>query len=159
MTINTGSLFIILLFCIQCMSFDERDFVIEHNMYRNQHSLPRLQWNDEIASWAQQWANHLKEHNSCHMDHRKPNKYGENIAWFSGRRANPHDVVKMWYEENRYYDYNSNHCSNGHSCGHYTQLMWRNTKEIGCGHSRCENTEVWVCNYDPPGNYNNRRPW
>jgi hypothetical protein len=42
--------------------------------------------------------------------------------------------------------------SNG--CGHYTQIIWRNTTEVGCGMATCSNgSEIWVCNYNPPGNY------
>jgi len=31
--------------------------------------------------------------------------------------------------------------------------VWRGTTEVGCGHSRCNGMDVWVCEYDPPGNW------
>ncbi len=36
--------------------------------------------------------------------------------------------------------------------GHFTQVVWRGTAEVGCGTMTCGGMDVWVCNYDPPGN-------
>jgi PadR family transcriptional regulator len=44
-------------------------------------------------------------------------------------------------------------------CGHYTQIVWSNTREVGCGVARDSNREVWVCNYNPPGNWIGERPY
>jgi len=38
------------------------------------------------------------------------------------------------------------------STGHFTQLAWVATTSIGCGVTQCGGLELWVCNYDPPGN-------
>jgi hypothetical protein len=52
---------------------------------------------------------------------------------------------------------------NSNGCGHYTQVVWRNTERVGCGYSTCQaqgfNFEVWVCNYDPPGNFIGQAPY
>jgi len=44
-------------------------------------------------------------------------------------------------------------------CGHYTQIVWRDTKQVGCGVARDNRREIWVCNYDPPGNWVGHRPY
>jgi pathogenesis-related protein 1 len=44
-------------------------------------------------------------------------------------------------------------------CGHYTQIVWRNTKAVGCAVGGKGAREVWVCDYDPPGNYVGQRPY
>lgn len=59
-------------------------------------------------------------------------------------------------------DYDSNTCSPGtcscisfqcNACGHYTQVVWRDSERLGCGVGDCTGGgEIWVCNYDPPGN-------
>ena len=36
--------------------------------------------------------------------------------------------------------------------GHFTQVVWRGTTAVGCGRSQCNGLDVWICQYDPPGN-------
>lgn len=42
--------------------------------------------------------------------------------------------------------------------GHYTQMVWHETRFLGCGVSQCRVSDtamrqVWVCLYYPPGNH------
>ena len=40
----------------------------------------------------------------------------------------------------------------GHT-GHYTQIVWKDTKEVGCAKISCDgNKTLWRCNYNPHGN-------
>jgi hypothetical protein len=34
--------------------------------------------------------------------------------------------------------------------------VWRSTKQVGCGHVQCQGNDIYVCNYDPPGNWEGR---
>lgn len=45
------------------------------------------------------------------------------------------DAVMLWYAESSRYDYEMNTCASGSVCGHFTQLIWKTTKRIGCGQS------------------------
>jgi hypothetical protein len=74
-----------------------------------------------------------------------------------GGRALPSDVVGDWASETRDYSYPTNTCAG--VCGHYTQLIWSDTREVGCAVARDPAREVWVCNYDPPGNWVGERPY
>ena len=67
------------------------------------------------------------------------------------------EVVEGWAAEARNYDYGSNKC-NG-MCGHDTQIVWGDTKEVGCAAARGGGREAWVCEYDPPGNWVGKRPY
>ena len=122
--------------------------------------LPALIWDQEIANYAQRWANHLKDQ-GCRMQHRRGKDryrpYGENIAWADHQSLEPDDVVAMWYSEIKDYDYSQNRCSG--VCGHYTQVVWRDSKRLGCGMASCGKSQVWVCNYDPAGNWVGERPY
>jgi pathogenesis-related protein 1 len=63
------------------------------------------------------------------------------------------DVVDAWGRESADYDAVHNTCAANRQCGHYAQLVWATTREVGCGMSVCPTLgQVWVCNYRPAGN-------
>lgn len=128
-----------------------------HNSWRKRTGVPPLTWSPQLANYAQEWANKLARENK--FEHRKNSPYGENLAWAGGQQLSPERVVNMWGEEVKDYNYNANSCKPGKMCGHYTQIVWRNTKQVGCGMARSNGKEVWVCNYNPPGNYRGQRPY
>lgn len=151
------------------------DFLFAHNAVRSQHRLPPLKWSPQLAGYAQQWADHLRQRNGCHMKHRPSNgrfaqQYGENlfwvgpIRWSDGRvelyHMTPEMITGVWADEKHDYRYRSNSCRGGKICGHYTQIVWRDTQEIGCAKVACrDQSQLWVCNYNPPGNYRGKRPY
>ena len=58
----------------------------------------------------------------------------------------------MWYNEVNSYDfYNQGFTSD---TGHFTQLVWQSTTQLGCGIGINDqsNSVYGVCNYVPPGN-------
>lgn len=146
-----------------------------HNAVRQAHNLQPLIWSDSLAAYAQEWANHLANSSNCKMRHR-PNggrfkqQYGENLWWASPRvwsdgmtevqNITIDRVVKDWADEKPFYNYRNNSCQRGEQCGHYTQLVWRETTEVGCAYQQCsDKSQLWVCNYNPPGNYIGERPY
>lgn len=140
-------------------------FLKGHNDVRRIYNLPDLIWDENLANYAQRWAQHLKEKNGCNMMHRKvaqateDKQYGENLAWYQGKAASPEAVTYYWSRECKGYRHANNSCAG--VCGHFTQVIWKNTEAVGCGMAKCENTrtEVWVCNYDPPGNWRGEKPY
>lgn len=132
----------------------QREMVDLHNQLRRRHDLHSLQWSDELAGKAQRWAETLLESGQLRHD---PSRHGQNIFAMSGRPADVNFVFRAWASEASDYDYSRNTCSA--TCGHYTQIVWRDTKQIGCGVARGSGREIWVCDYDPPGNVNGERPY
>jgi pathogenesis-related protein 1 len=147
-----------------------------HNKIRQKQQLAPLQWSNKLAHHAQEWADYLAENNQCRMKHRPLTGYyrriyGENILWASPRRwlssgdieiqpLSVHDVIAAWADEKEYYDYANNRCQTAEQCGHYTQIVWQTSRFIGCGMTLCPDLgQLWVCNYDPPGNYVGERPY
>lgn len=126
-----------------------------HNAVRAQVGLPPLVWSDALATVARDWGNRLIA--TRVFTHRPNNRYGENLYTISGSAASPSRVVSAWADERRAYDLPSNSCSA--VCGHYTQIVWRATRSVGCAVAAAPGREVWVCNYDPPGNYVGERPY
>ena len=146
-----------------------------HNRIRNQHNLAPMKWSASLASYAQEWASQLASANNCQMKHR-PNsgafkqRYGENLYWASpttwsdGRKevqpVTVHDVVNAWASEVKDYNYANNSCKPGKQCGHYTQIVWKSSTEVGCGYAQCSDKgQLWVCNYSPAGNYVGQKPY
>lgn len=132
-----------------------QEFLAAHNQVRAQVRVQPLVWSQELADSAQKWADALIESGAFHP--RGDHRFGENLFEIAGRAATPHEVVSAWAGEAKNYDYKANACSA--RCGHYEQLVWRDTNKVGCGVARDNRREVWVCNYDPLGNLNGERPY
>jgi pathogenesis-related protein 1 len=132
-----------------------RHMLAVHNSVRARVGLAPLSWSDPLAARAQDWADRLLARKR--FEHRPDSAYGENLFEISGANASPAQVVNVWAGESRNYDYNSNRCRG--VCGHYTQIVWGGTKEVGCAVARGGGREVWICDYDPPGNWIGRRPY
>lgn len=138
----------------------------EHNRWRSRVGVPDLKWSDKLADVAQDWADTLKKE-GCGFYH-SGNGYGENLFMSSalmysdGRRelvnVTPKDAVDSWGNEVKDYNYADNSCSG--VCGHYTQVVWKDTKEVGCARTVCDDkSQIWVCSYTPAGNIVGRKPY
>ena len=132
-----------------------REMLAAHNAVRAKVGVPALAWSEDLARVAQEWANTLIAERR--FDHRPKSKYGENMFRMDGARTTAQKVVERWASEAENFDYKANRCKG--ECGHYTQIVWRSTKEVGCAVARGGGREVWVCEYAPPGNYVGRRPY
>src|SRR5665213_843501 len=98
-----------------------------HNSVRRSVSVPPLVWSERLAAFAQEWANYLAAHKQ--FFHRRNSPYGENLFEITGASASPTEVVNDWASESRNYHYRTNSCRG--VCGHYTQIVWRDTKRLG----------------------------
>jgi pathogenesis-related protein 1 len=128
-----------------------------HNAVRTHVGLKPLAWSDKLAHAAQEWADRLIKEGS--FRHRPNSAWGQNLYDISGSEYLPQQIVNGWAAERKDFDYATNQCRPSHICGHYTQIVWRDTRELGCAVARGGNREVWVCEYSPPGNYIGRRPY
>lgn len=127
-----------------------------HNVQRDRVGVSSLIWSDELADYAQRCAQ-LRMSQGANLEHCGYGDSGENMFWASGRQWTPDAVVNNWAEEAADYDYSTNRCRG--VCGHYTQVVWADTTEVGCAVVRSSREEMWVCNYNPPGNYVGQRPY
>jgi len=127
-----------------------------HNKARADVGVGPLRWSKKLAIYAQEWAIHLAS-THCTMEHR-PNsgkwkqEHGENLFMGTAGYYGVADAVKAWESEKKYYRGGALNFSNWHDSGHYTQVVWKDTKEVGCAKAECKGIIIVVCNYDPPGN-------
>ncbi|KAH3681007.1 hypothetical protein WICPIJ_008015 [Wickerhamomyces pijperi] len=101
-----------------------------------------LTWSDELASYAQAYAD--KYDCSGTLVH-SGGQYGENLA--AGYSTT--GAVDAWYNE-----YTSYSPSNP-VASHFTQLVWKSTTQLGCGYKTCGSpwVQYTICSYNPAGNY------
>ncbi|XP_022952649.1 pathogenesis-related protein 1-like [Cucurbita moschata] len=134
-----------------------QDYVDAHNKARAKVGVGPVQWDEKVANFARQYGN--KHINDCEAVH-SHGPFGENISYgfpdLSGTAT-----VQEWVDEKQFYDLSTNTCAPYRVCGHYTQVVWRNSVRIGCAKVICTNNRgtLIICNYDPPGNIPGERPF
>ncbi len=140
-----------------------------HNEVRATVGVAPLSWDSDLAAVAQAWAEKCSDNSSPEglVDHNMNraadygSSVGENIFGASSG-ATPAQAIELWRSELADYDYDSNTCAPGKACGHYTQIVWANSQLVGCGIHECDGLRFGstiVCNYSPPGNFNNEKPY
>lgn len=112
-----------------------------HNQARAAAGTAPLVWNEAIAQSAQGWAD------SCRVGSHSYLGYGENISWGPGQSCSASS--QQWIAEGANWIHGMGFTM---GTGHFTQVMWRSTTQIGCGLSNCGGTNFVVCQYDTPGN-------
>lgn len=140
-----------------------------HNVHRANHSAPALTWGSAMAQNAKVWAQ------KCNFSHNTTNvvgkaQYGQNLlVGFPKAQIGP-GVSDYWYNQEEPYfhwygqanpDFNS-----FENYGHFSQMVWKNSKTVGCFTADCSATGVkgidknsgipplmTVCNYFPPGKF------
>ncbi|CAO3633530.1 unnamed protein product [Cunninghamella echinulata] len=128
------------------LSSSEISHVLDlHNSRRAKHSSPPLTWNEKAAAFAASWVS------KCNWGHSNNREYGENIA--QGQRDFD-QVLKNWYDdEEEKYDFNNPGFSP--YSGHFSAVIWKSTKTVGCAVHDCPGGKYYSCNYYEPGNYLN----
>lgn len=147
--------------------------VYQHNLHRVNNSAPDVAWDDTYASYAQQVSA------SCVFAHNLTpggGGYGQNIAmWASSGDAESlgaemaisQAITNMWYDgeidlypSSAYGSSSDPDMSNFEGWGHYSQVVWVGSTQIGCDARYCPagtmepDMGAWysVCNYYPAGN-------
>ena len=132
-------------FCIEALE--------SHNKYRKIHHAPPLKLNKDLCNVAENYAKTLALKLRC-LQHSE-NTYngdelGENLFCCYGMDANGNNVSSNWYNEIKKYNFNGDWQG---GCGHFTQMVWKDTKEVGFGKCKDKSGTIYVVgNYYPAGN-------
>ncbi|KAL3073528.1 hypothetical protein niasHS_017095 [Heterodera schachtii] len=155
------------------MSAEDKAAIVQcHNNYRSQLALgkvanktgqtmptaanmAKMVWDDGLGKSAQDWAS------KCQIQH-SGTDFGENL-YFSSWRDFPNKEVlekscNAWWSELAEFGINKDMWlddDNLSKVGHWTQMAWFNSVQIGCAVANCDGewqTYV-VCHYNPGGNY------
>ncbi|TPP63404.1 hypothetical protein FGIG_05290 [Fasciola gigantica] len=146
------------------------DYLRGHNLYRRMirvgkgtsqpraSNLHNLIWNHTLESKARQMS--LR----CRFMHEE---FGENLHASTSPIFDP---LKNWFDEHKKYTFRPISKANLDRYGHYTQMVWADTKSVGCWRSRCgwltipqsgllKNVYYTVCKYFPAGNLLGQLPY
>ncbi len=140
-------------------SINIQEVLAAHNTLRKEVGVPPLTWSADLAIKAQAWANEVAKKNmGQNQNWALPHSGspGENIAGGLTNGDSPaRRILLGWGEDEKVnFDPNTRKCIAGTICGHYTQVIWRNTTQVGCAIATNPNGKyILVCNYNPPGNY------
>ncbi len=136
-------------------TFSAHELLDAHNSARRRVGSPPLVWSSVLVSHARRWAEQLI---ATHTFVRQPHDpRGQNLFMITGGTIAPAEVVRTWVAEMSDYDHDTNSCAS--VCEHYTQVVWRTTRAVGCGMAFDGYRQAWVCEYDPPGNVAGVRPY
>eukprot|EP00929_Paragymnodinium_shiwhaense_P089035 TRINITY_DN4929_c0_g1_i1.p1 TRINITY_DN4929_c0_g1~~TRINITY_DN4929_c0_g1_i1.p1 ORF type:complete len:759 (-),score=224.82 TRINITY_DN4929_c0_g1_i1:58-2334(-) len=128
---------------------DSEEWLAAINMYRCMHGSPPVAWNEAIAQGAEEWAKEMPPMRHSHSYELSPPQ-GENLAANTGVK----DIdmrVASWYNE-------VNDClafpgcekskTAGKAVGHFTALVWKGVKEVGCGSTKgSDGWWYYVCRF------------
>lgn len=128
-----------------------------HNVERERLGLPRLKWNRNLESEAGRWGRVLARKGRLqHADQRTRNSTGENLWMGSAGQWDVETMVGMFIAEKQNYRHGNfpeiSRTGNWYDAGHYSQIVWRDTQEVGCSVVTDKGWDVLVCRYWPAGN-------
>lgn len=146
-------------------NFEQRTLAA-HNRERASLGIAPLEWDENLASNAADWADYLTH--VGHLTHSPENPYdpdpqGENLWAGTAGYYNAESMVGLWIAEKRNFKPGifpaNSRTGNLEDVGHYTQVAWRSTHKVGCALARGRSDEFMVCRYSEGGNVIGERPF
>jgi pathogenesis-related protein 1 len=134
-----------------------QEMLTAHNTVRQKVGVPPLKWSNKLAAQAEEWAKKLAATGASRMQ----GIPGQNIGYTGppGKMKGA-AVVAAWAAETTNYDHDKNACIDSkRRCNHYTQVVWRDSSSLGCATAQDAERDIWVCDYDPPGNNIAEKPY
>lgn len=136
-----------------------------HNAARAVYGLRPMRWSPALARDAAAYAAEMAatgvfEH--AEETGTEANPQGENL-WMGTRRAYSYeDMVGDWVAEKRWFRRgafpNISTTPRWEDVGHYTQIIWHDTTEVGCALADDGEWDYLVCRYARAGNWEGEDP-
>ena len=144
-------------------NFDQR-ILAAHNRERAALGLAPMKWNSQLATSANSWAQHLAR--TSRFEHSPDNiaaePEGENLWAGTAGYYQPEAMVGLWIDEKRNFKPgvfpNNSRSGDVETVGHYTQVVWAQSLEVGCALQSGRSEEVLVCRYKEAGNVIGQSP-
>ena len=139
------------------VGFDDR-LLAGHNRARLAMGMAPMEWDNRLARDAQVWANKLASTGQFYHSPDVPGKplEGENLWAGTTGAFTPEDMVGLWLKEKRFFRHgrfpNNSTTGNILDVAHYTQVIWHDTRKVGCALAHGNGEDVLVCRYSTYGN-------
>jgi len=139
----------------------------EVNAQPKASNMREMVWSDELAAIAQRWADQCEFGHDANRKKLDGTYVGQNAYMSSSSRESDLDAImakmdgaaKAWYSEVTEYSFNPTDIKPfkfGYQTGHYTQVVWAESEELGCGQVMFKDGDwyknIVVCNYAKGGN-------
>ncbi|XP_049621182.1 cysteine-rich venom protein TEL1-like [Suncus etruscus] len=142
---------------------NQKEIVNKHNEFRRSVFPPatnmlRMQWCNESARNAQNWAEKCTLEHSSKDQRRISIGCGENI-YKASYAASWSKVIGFWNSEYENFIFGTGPKTNKSVIEDYAQVIWYSSWRIGCGISYCANASeeyFYVCHYCPGGSNKNK---
>ena len=135
-------------------SFEGR-LLATHNAERKRLGIAGLAWNPQLAAQAANWAQNLASKGIFEHSKNRGN-VGENLWMGTSGYYQPEAMIGAFVGERQYFRAGKfpdvSTTGNWSDVGHYTQLIWPGTKDVGCAKATGRGNDVLVCRYAPAGN-------
>uniref|UniRef100_A0A8D0HJY1 SCP domain-containing protein n=1 Tax=Sphenodon punctatus TaxID=8508 RepID=A0A8D0HJY1_SPHPU len=139
------------------LSVDKGEIVAKHNALRRgvtptASNMVKMEWDSATAESAKRWAN------KCTLSHSPSAEHGiscgENL-YMSSQPDSWSAAIQDWYDEVKDFKYGVGATKAGAMIGHYTQIVWFKSFQVGCAAAYCPlaiKEYYYVCQYCPAGN-------
>ena len=127
-----------------------------HNKYRRKHHVGDLVLSKDLCNIAQRYAETMARTGNFSHSNAKYNgkNMGENLFACYGLKISGKMMTDDWYNEVNQYNFNNPGFVSG--TGHFTQVVWKDSREVGFGYAQARDGYYYgVANYYPAGNYLN----
>lgn len=149
-----------------CLTEEDKAAALQiHNDARDEVGTPPLLWSEALANDAAAWAENMASKDQIyHSKNNTREGQGENLYMTTAtdRKHSGRNASQAWYEEIKLYTYapiNSG-ANDFAAIGHYTQMIWKNTTEVGMALAVSKSGATYVvARYSPPGNFVGETPY
>ncbi|BFZ03587.1 hypothetical protein BsWGS_06625 [Bradybaena similaris] len=148
---------------IEFTEAEKKEILAHHNLLRASVTPPAgdmllMRWDPEVEMNARRMSEACQRNEKGEFVHDTvrfiPGRFslGQNMAW---NYPNIHKAIDDWYGEKVYYNplfgRQLDSLPSDKEIGHYIQIAWAATSQLGCAGTICDKTRFFVCEYGRGG--------